>query len=297
MVACSVYDTSLLSERETTGGASGAAGTSGSAGSGPIAGSSAAGNAGEAGASGASAGTLAGGAAGSAGSGGASGPVEYVIDDMEDGDGQILTKAYEGQWYAFDDATSGCRAPGAVFEMTLLDGTDGVFGDCLVAGQGGAGGSGGAPNLVAPGAGGAPSSIFAVYIRTVGFTSWGSGLGLNLHDNVLGDDGYADASAYQGISFWARRSDDGASHLRLYITERRSIQGSGCNVCKDFITYFDVSSEWTKFRVPFSAFKQDLGADPYYPELDPTGIGTINMLVGGNSTLDLWLDDISFYAE
>ena len=236
------------------GGAGGSAGAGGAPHSGGEAGSG---------------GTSAGGSGGSAGTGGAGGggndvTVLDVIDDFESGDGSIPeTNGRIGAWYAYNDETAGgIQSPG--------------------------------PNdTFNPEAGGPSGSGLAAHATGSGFTDWGAGIGVNLHHNGLVRGTY-DASAYQGITFWARGSV--AIHFKVVSSTTTAVdQGGSCSAnCDDHHqATVSLSGSWAQYSFSFAELRQQDWGTP--ADIEPKEVISLQFEVEQDTAFDFWLDDIGFY--
>ncbi len=244
---------------ESPGGGGGSSGSGGAtAGSGGSAGSAA----GSGGSSGAGAGS---GGAGSGGGGGVTGTIEtLLIDDLEDGNHQIALTGQIGYWYSYNDGT-GTQTPAPVDPF--------------------------APVTVSPPIDGS-SSTKAVHVRWLGMMSWGGGFGAAFTDDSTV---YYDASAYDGVTFWARIESGSETRVDLILAEQRSL-APACTVCGHHPTYaLTLTTSWQRFYLPFALFQGDGGGDPSFVDLDPSGLYGIQFFRGAGHTIDMWVDDIAFY--
>ncbi|HTV17257.1 MAG TPA: hypothetical protein VMG12_01260, partial [Polyangiaceae bacterium] len=96
-----------------------------------------------------------------------------------------------------------------------------------------------------PESNGLNSSRGAMHVTGSGFTDWGAGLSMELRSTVLP----FDASAYQGIRFWAR----GEPSLRLVLLQQNLATGDRCTTCPQsssecgifYGTQIALTSDWT----------------------------------------------------
>jgi endoglucanase len=193
---------------------------------------------------------------------------EGVVDDGEDNNNQTLaTKGRGGYWYTFADDAGSTVTPqagkkGGVFNMT----------------QGGANGSQYAARMNGKVGGG--SIVFA-------------GVGLNFTEPK----GQYDASAYKGISFWAKKGQ-GTAKVRLKVPDKSTDpEGKVCSECfNDFGTDLTLTEQWTKYIVPFNQMKQLGGwGSPHPPAIDPKTIYGVQFQVNEpGASYDIWVDDVEF---
>ncbi len=293
VVACSVYDETLVEGISTPlGGGSGSAmaGTGGTS-------SSGAANEGGAGASAAAAGTNSGGtsvevagtggggvtnggSSSSSGSGGAAGttlagsggepPTDVVVvDDMEDGDSGIeQASGRNGYWYAGNDGTAGTMTPPAnAFAMTELS---------------------------------SDRSMFAASLKASGFTSWGSVMGFNFVEQATVVKAY-NASAYCSVQFWGKA----AANTKVRVRVPDGDTHPNGNVCKDgaaadqacydhFGAYATFTTAWKQFSVVFAATDQlGTGYHPADMKLKTDKLYALEWaLPGAGASYQIWVDDV-----
>jgi hypothetical protein len=190
---------------------------------------------------------------------------ELLIDSMEHAGDSVSGAGFSGHWYLFNDQTDGGVETPYPFTMTTID----------VANAG------------------LPTSTQAAHSVGTGFTSWGCGMGFAVSATT---GGRFNASAYTGITFWARVGAGAATHITVSTFDTRAEQG--CVKCGDQpITGFDATTTWQKIRLPFALFRQAGWGDPQFGLFDPKGYGGNQFYIGGNSKLDVWIDDVAFYAQ
>jgi len=190
---------------------------------------------------------------------------ELLIDGMEHGGDGISGAGFSGHWYLFNDQTDGGVETPYPFTMTSLD----------VANAG------------------LPASTQAVHAVGTGFSSWGVGVGFSIGAPAGGK---YNASAYTGITFWARVGAGAATHITVSTFDTRA--EVGCVKCNDQpVTSFDATTAWQKIRLPFNQFRQIGFGDPQFGVYDPKGFGGAQFYIGGGAKLDVWVDDVAFYAQ
>jgi hypothetical protein len=196
------------------------------------------------------------------------------IDLMEDGDGTIdFRVGRAGVWFAFNDLT-GKQVPGpsaARYKMSELE----------PAREG---------------------SHYAAHTSGSGFTSWGAGIGFELRAQLI-----YDASAYAGISFWARRGADGTADVQLAIPDREtSPAGRVCNaereedesLCNDHFGYdLKLTEEFQYFSYKWEEMKAHNWSEKDLPAITPANIYGIRFQVEGGQDFDFWIDDVSFLCD
>lgn len=218
------------------------------------------------------------GAGGGTGAGGTTaGPTDLsMIDDMEDMDGSILAAdGRVGAWYTYND-TTGTQVPPA-------------------------GQPGFTMSAITPPR---DASNYAANTTGSGFTTWGAGIGFDLN-NGGGDSGAGkqpyDASAYKGITFWAKAGPGGIGNIRLNVQDAQTApEGNICSKtatkgCNDHRgTSVSLTQDWKQFTFTFDSLKQ-LGFGMAYPTFQTNKLYAIQFQAGTKVKFDIWLDDIAFY--
>jgi hypothetical protein len=202
-----------------------------------------------------------------------------IIDDMEDGDSNILRVGRRnGGWWAGGDATpGGSIVPSGISSAEAIPG-----GRC--------------------------GSRYAMRVTGQGFTDWGALISMSLFFGSV--DGSPDqlqpydASARTGITFWARIGDTSTNLVRLAISDEHARPEAGICVvdgppgtgCYDTfgVDLWRLGTTWTQYRVPFAGLTQrDFGVKADH--IDSKNLYTVEFTFGPNAIFDFWVDDISFY--
>ena len=190
---------------------------------------------------------------------------ELLIDSMEHAGDGITGAGFAGHWYLFNDQTDGGTETPYPFTMTSLDVANAAL----------------------------PASTQGAHALGNGFTAWGCGVGFTISATAGGKH---NASAYTGVTFWARVGVGAATHLTVSTFDTRA--ETGCVKCNDQpVTSFDATTVWQKIRLPFAQFRQLGFGDPQFGVYDPIGFGGAQFYVPGGAKLDLWIDDVAFYAQ
>jgi len=269
--ACATSISNPPRPNEGASGDAGAAGSSGSGGSPQDGGAAGAAGASGAGAAGmpASAGEGGGGGAHQGGSGNTGGTgndvtIADLIDDFESGDGSIpATNGRQGAWYAYNDGTDGgTQTP--VADATFV-----------------------------PESGGPSSSGLAAHTTGSGFTLWGAGIGMDFNHDGQTRSTY-DASAYQGVTFWARGSV--TVNFKVLSAPTTPIDQSGtCSAnCEDHHQVaVSLNGSWAQYSFAFADLAQQgwgLAA-----AFDAKEVISLQFEVEQDTAFDFWVDDIGFY--
>lgn len=193
-----------------------------------------------------------------------------VIDDMEDGDISIIeTDGRGGQWEDSDDASGGEKMPPKVEPVTRK---------IAFAGD--------------------PPTSQGLHVSGSGFQQWGSVVKVALANGAP-----YDASRYDGLRFFAKGSGGFYVSLSSPQTEM-GFSSSDCTICSDHFgeqsggdnAPAQNASFWQEYRLPFASMTQQGWGDAK-PALDTTQLVRIQFLFGSKAVYDLWVDDISFYAD
>lgn len=230
-----------------------------------------------AGAGGESAGAPAGGtssAAAGAEAGGAGGAVlepepeyteSFLVDDMEDGDSQLLET--NGYWYVLRDPSAGVITPpyGVPFTMTPL----------------------------APARDG---SGWAAQVQVAGFQGWGAAFGFDFVSLNMQRQPYS-LEDYVAVRFWARATKQ--TELKLQVPNADTDPyGNLCsgtegeNACyAHFTRAFTVGTEWREVTIPFRDLQQE-GAGRRAESFDSQRVFSLFFVVGPKQELSVAVDDV-----
>lgn len=187
-----------------------------------------------------------------------------MIEDGEDGDDQVLTRAGRGGYlYTYADEAGTTVAPRGDFTM----------------GRGGAGGSGGAIHV-------------AGKLAAGGDAYAGVGLGF------VEPKGAYDASSYTGVAFAARRAPDTTPYVRLKVPDVNTDPDGGvCTDCyNDFGVSMQLTEEWTRYEVRFADLAQEGGWGAPRPDaVDAAKLYGVQWQVStAGAPFDVWIDDVTF---
>jgi endoglucanase len=218
-----------------------------------------------------------GGGAASPAGGGASGggtgagkacPADYTIDDMEDHQKNqiIVQNGRNGYWYTFLDKLGTMITPPAGHTFIMSPG--GVNGSTTAAHMMGKTSSNGDP-------------LYA-------------GMGFSFTNPK----GQYDASAYTGVSFFAKAGPGSVKSVRLKVPDvNTDPDGKVCTECfNDFGTDLSLTDQWAKYTVPFSQMSQmDGWGSPSKPAIEKSKLYGMQFQVNQpGSTFDIWVDDVEF---
>jgi endoglucanase len=192
-------------------------------------------------------------------------PPDGVIDDCEDNNNQVAAnKGRAGYWYVFLDKVGSTVTPaaGGTFAMSK---------------------------------GGANGSAYAAHIN--GKVGTGSVVYAGVGFNFIDPKGPYDASAYKGISFWAKVGE-GATKVRLKVPDGDTDpDGKVCTECfNDFGEDLNLTTTWTKYTLSFAQLSQLQGwGSPHPSGIDPKKLYGVQWQVNTpGSNYDLWIDEVEF---
>jgi endoglucanase len=188
-------------------------------------------------------------------------PMDVVLEDFADGNGQLSSAGFTGRWHTYSDGTAAITPP-LDAEIVPVDG--------------------------------------AVHVSGTGFSTWGAGLSVDLNNPTgqLLQRQPADLSAHRGLGLRVRGSGSIVVELVTPATTGTAEGGTCTDGCfGHYAASVALGADFTEQALPFSAFAQpDFGQDV---PLDLTRVLAINFLArvdGGPANLDLWLEQVSLLA-
>jgi hypothetical protein len=222
-----------------------------------------------------------------AGTGGAEPEIEQtleLVDDMEDDDAFVSTGSIRnGHWDVSNDASVGATQTPAAASFTMAELVDATR----------------------------PSSHFTAYTKGGGFKTWGAFMTVSMRTwpSYEVTPTY-DASAYSGISFYAKAGAGSDLVLRVrYISAQTDARGRQCTpggsvdtACYDhFYADATLTQAWQRIDLPFSKFHQ-AGVGKAFAAIDLSEMYALEFLCPGRKTatgnaFELWVDDLSFVVR
>ncbi|HVJ17089.1 MAG TPA: hypothetical protein VM686_16725 [Polyangiaceae bacterium] len=199
-----------------------------------------------------------------------------VIDDMEDTNPNVLRIGDRtGAWWTASDET-----PGGTLVPPF-------------------GGPASPEALPEPRCG----SQYAMHITGQGYNEWGAMLGLSFVYDPAGTVFY-DASAWEGITFWARIGDTSTNQVRFAITDVTSDPAGGVCVedgppgeaCYDTfgVPLMGLDVVWKRYKIPFRGLSQR-GFGIQAEAVESSQLNNLNFNFEPGAIFDLSIDDIAFY--
>jgi hypothetical protein len=203
-----------------------------------------------------------------------------LIDDMENGDNQILVASgRSGYWYTYDDGSAGLLNPAAMSRSFSMEPIPG--GRCGV-------------------------SQKAMRMTGSGFMTWGCGMGFFFALGPSGTDiGLYDASGTKGITFWAKVGELSVKDAVLLVGDQWTDPAGGhCDAtvqtgptaCYDsFSAPLTLTTSWQRYSFTWAELVQRMfGLQRAAP--DVANLATVNFQLGASSSVfDVWIDDVAFF--
>ncbi len=207
---------------------------------------------------------------GSSGAGGTG--VLELVDDFETPDTYGgLSGGRVPVWYLFNDMTVGTQLP-ALLEMTPMPAED---------------------EAVRPG------SSYALFTSSTGFSSWGSGVGVDLNNDTAKQ--IYDASDYVGISFYAKVPGS-YRVVRVNVPDvGTDASGGVCDAdageCSDhFGELISLTADWQRHDVYFSDLKQ-VGWGLTRDALSLSEVYSVQFQIAAGKDVELWIDDLNLIKK
>lgn len=190
---------------------------------------------------------------------------EVVIDDLEDGDAIASFGNRRGDWFAYNDGSSG-QVP-MPFQPTV---------------------------------GGPSGSLYAAQTAGAKFTIWGAGIGVALNQREALSCSY-DASSCEGIRFWAKSSSAPPDVVRFRVATEKTtpfIEGgscpppdSGCNLHHQ--VQITLTDTWTEYVVRWNELIQPTQPGIRVP-FEPRALVRLYWQVAPNVSFGFGVDGIEF---
>ena len=186
-------------------------------------------------------------------------PTTDVIDDVEDGDLNlpIPTRAGRvGNWYAYGDGSGVV----AVDVATINRGA---------------------------------TSVKGLHTKGKDFTNWGSGIGVDLN-NASSKSAY-DASAYSGVTFWARAASSTSFTVSLPDVDTDQAGGNCTSCAHHYYKAFTATTDWQRFTLKFSELSLEAGGAPTpVPAFKASGMFSVLFRFNPGLSYEMLIDDIAF---
>lgn len=141
------------------------------------------------------------------------------------------------------------------------------------------------------------SSERAMHTWGSGFTDWGACIGIDFNCNPQNEYGLYDASAYDGIKFWARsRENEVSLSIEVRIgsapSTLRKYGGTCVENCNPASTTRILTNDWNQYTV---SFDEVAGQNSNGSKFEANKLTTIQFMIVGGGTFDFWIDDIEFW--
>ena len=201
---------------------------------------------------------------------------DLPIDDLEDGDNAIeMIGQRIGYWYTYNDGTG---------TQTPAPDPSGVI-------------------PFKPTAGG-HSPLFSAETNGTAFTTWGAGMGFDFNNTAKKSCVY-NASAYSGITFWAKGNVALKAMVKIPATTQSTSDSGTCtmigppNMCEDHYTLTPtpaLTTAWTQYTITFASaatFAQ-AGWGVKVP-FDKSNIIAMQFQINMGVAFDFAIDDVAFF--
>ncbi len=188
-----------------------------------------------------------------------------LIDDLEDGNGQVaLVAGRSGYWYSAADPNGSTISGAGAFTPT-----DG-------------------------GAAGSKKAARATGKTATGDGAWGATFGFSFAP----DNAAYDVSKYAGVSFWAKAGAKSTKSVRVKLGDANTrpegkVCSSGC--WNHFGQDLTLSEEWQQYTIKFADLKQQAGwGDPRPATLAAQHAMSLDWSISAGQDFDIWIDDVAF---
>jgi endoglucanase len=194
-------------------------------------------------------------------------PQDFVLDDAEDNNNQlVIQKGRNGYWYTFvDKAGTTITPPTQMAFMMSASGANGSQHSAHMMGK----------------VAGAGAPLFA-------------GLGFSFTDPKAA----YDATAFSGVSFYAKMGPGSTATVRLKVPDANTDPvGKVCSECfNDFGADLTLTDQWKRYTVPFATMKQmDGWGAPHPASIDRSKIYGLQWQVAEQgASYDVWVDNVQF---
>ena len=190
---------------------------------------------------------------------------DAVIDDFEDGNftpPALGTPPRAGNWYPFSDGSGTIN-----YDIATIN---------------------------------RGASLKSIHFTGKDFTGWGSGIGVDLAHGS-GDKLTWDASAYTGITFWARANVAGTNTLQMTIAfpdidTDGLVKNRNCTTCDHhYLNTQTLTSGWQRFNIAFADLQTpESGTVPAPTMFKPGALASVQFRFNGGTTYDVYIDDLAF---
>lgn len=198
-----------------------------------------------------------------------------LVDDLESQSGHIpALNSRSGSWFTYNDKLDG---------GTQTPSPDAAF----------------LPVATMPPLGGSSYSA-----ETFGNCLSYAGMGFTLNDPPSGPNAGIrstyDATAYVGVTFWARVGSGSTTQVRFNVLDRNTDSAGGVctvdgGVCSDYFgANLTLTTSWSQQILYFSALHQQGFGVPGELSVDKAHLYGMNFQVNGKVTYDVWVDNIYF---
>jgi hypothetical protein len=129
-----------------------------------------------------------------------------------------------------------------------------------------------------------------IHTKGQNFSTWGSGMGVDMQSAKAP----YDASAYSGVTFWARA----AGTLPVLIVFPDADTDAGGKLCTTCDHHYNktvqVTTGWQRFTVNFADLTLEAGTIPEPTAFKPDGLISVQFRLAPNQSYELFVDDLAF---
>jgi hypothetical protein len=147
------------------------------------------------------------------------------------------------------------------------------------------------------------SATGSLHVKGTGFAMWGAATGVDWKPRPGdGDGGYGekmtyDASAYRGISFWAKVGPKSIKKMRVNFPDIDTHPDLGsCKTCwNHFMKEVELTTDWQEYQISFKELAQRAGwGEPRPKSVQPNQLYALTFAMEGGGDFELWVDDVKF---
>jgi hypothetical protein len=126
-----------------------------------------------------------------------------------------------------------------------------------------------------------------------GFTTWGSGVGVDLAPSK----GIYDASAYDRLTFWARAAN-ALTVTVVFPDVDTAPEGHLCTTCDHhYLSAQQVGTTWQRYTISFASLNLEDGTIPKPLAFKPEALISVQFRFTPAQTYDVFIDDVAFLPK
>src|SRR6478736_487052 len=139
-------------------------------------------------------------------------------------------------------------------------------------------------------------NVKALHLKGKDFVSWGSGFGVDLNNSSTSQASAQtyDASAYSGVTFWARAQSLTNLKVRFPNADTHTA-GKICSTCDhDYYASIALSTDWQRYTITFSDLTLEPGGVPIPTAFKASGLVSVRFLFPSTTAYEVDIDDVAF---